>query len=349
MTSSILIIKPSSFGDILHTLPSVYLLREKFPEAHIGWIAKREYVSFLEEVPYIDEVIPFDRQKYRLSCLPCWIGEFGKFVRSFQRRFEVAIDFQGLFRSGLMAFFSRASRRIGFASGKEGSTFFYTEKVSPSSSIHAIDQYGSLLNPLGIHDLPSPEIRYLSVPPRWESQAQEKFPRIFQCPQVLSLVVGARWPSKLWPLAKFASLIEGLKKEIPPLEFILLGSPSESPLAEELQRQVSFPLFDCIGQTSLWELGALLSHSRLLISGDTGPLHLASLLKVPSVALLGPNRREYIRPFGCPHKIASAPVDCLGCEQVTCPLPVHRCMEELDGDAVLEGALDLLGMDGGEG
>src|SRR5437879_12302523 len=131
--SSILIIKPSSLGDIVHALPTVAALRRRFPSAKITWLVKREWAAVLEGNPYLDEVLALDLSPKG------WPSAI-RAVRA--GRFDTVVDLQGLLRSALLGWISGAPARIGFANGREGSPWFYTGRVPvPSPSMHAVDRY----------------------------------------------------------------------------------------------------------------------------------------------------------------------------------------------------------------
>src|SRR2546427_9383649 len=131
--SRILIIKPSSLGDIVHSMPTVAALRQRFPSARITWLVKREWAAVLEGNPHLDEVLALDLSPKG------WLSAI-RAVRA--GRFDTVLDLQGLLRSALLGWISGAPVRIGFANGREGSPWFYTERVPVlSPSMHAVDRY----------------------------------------------------------------------------------------------------------------------------------------------------------------------------------------------------------------
>ena len=143
MYKNILIIKPSSLGDVVHTLPLLKDLRMGFPDAHIAWLIKRQYAGILEGNPYLNEIIPWE-----------WDG-FGLIKKIKESRFDLVIDVQGLFRSGFVTFLSGANERVGFKNARELSPLFYTKRVSvPAMDIHAVDRYRLITDYLGIKQYP---------------------------------------------------------------------------------------------------------------------------------------------------------------------------------------------------
>ena len=140
----ILIIKPSSMGDIIHALPVLATLREHYPKAEIAWIVKDKFSDLLKDNPDLTDIISFDS------------NSFLQLINILRKRtFDVALDLQGLFRSGILAYFSKASHRIGFSkiNSRELSHIFYNHKVTPSQkAVHVVDKNLSLLEPLGISE-----------------------------------------------------------------------------------------------------------------------------------------------------------------------------------------------------
>src|SRR5262245_9511591 len=146
----IVIIKPSALGDIVHSLPVLTALRQRFPTAHIAWAVNRVYQPLLESHPHLDALVPFNRGQTRDGYLAGLLG-FTRFLRRLQReRFDLAVDLQGLLRTGLMSFATRARGRIGLASAREGATSFYTHRIDDrQEGLHAVDRYWLVAKALG--------------------------------------------------------------------------------------------------------------------------------------------------------------------------------------------------------
>ena len=135
--SRILVVKPSSLGDVIHAVPAVNLLRRRFPNAHLAWLVNDTLASLLRNCPFLDEVIPFPRDRFGR---PSQWGEFRRFLHGLRRQqFDLVVDLQGLFRSGLIAWGTRAPRRLGMSDAREGARLFYTE-VARVPRIHAVDR-----------------------------------------------------------------------------------------------------------------------------------------------------------------------------------------------------------------
>src|SRR5262245_56516541 len=153
----ILIIKPSSPGDIIHALPVLHGLRGRFPAAHLAWLVATPFADLIAAEPALNEVIPFDRKRYGRVCRSVSVSaDFLGFVRDRRaREFELAIDLQGLFRSGFFAFASGAGVRIGVAGAREMAWMFYTHRIPPTlGERHAADRNYGLAGLLGFGDTP---------------------------------------------------------------------------------------------------------------------------------------------------------------------------------------------------
>src|SRR5947209_1189936 len=151
----IALIKPSALGDIIHSLPVLTALRHRYPDAHISWVVNRGYAPLLEGHPDLNEVLPFDRKLSRAGLLGR-LNNYGRFVGALrERRFDLVIDLQGLFRSGLMALASGAPRRVGLSTAREGARWFYTDvvRVADFNAVHAVERCWLIAEAFGVGDL----------------------------------------------------------------------------------------------------------------------------------------------------------------------------------------------------
>lgn len=332
----ILIIKPSSLGDIVHALPILAALREKYPQAHIAWIVANSFASLLEGHPLLDEVIRFDRVRYgRMWRSPSAFVDFWRFVRDVRRkRFDWVIDLQGLIRSGLLSYFSGARRRIGFADARETASFYYNQRVRPPHTAeHAVDRVIALGEeiglrmrppqfPLAIRDVERTTVRGL-VQDRSASNAP-----------IVAVIPGARWPSKLWLADRYAVVSRRLTES--GFRCMLLGAPGERELANEIREKAGVEFIDLVGRTTLRELAALLELSHAVVCQDSGPMHIAAALEKPIVAVFGPTNPKRTGPYAPTARLPRVPLECAPCYRRVCPLGHHRCMTDLTADRVLD-------------
>lgn len=334
----ILIVKPSSLGDIIHALPVLAGLHQAYPSAQISWLAGTSFAPLLEGHPLLHEVIPFDRAHYgRMWRSPGVFLEFLRFVAEVRRRrFDWIIDLQGLIRSGFLAWAGGAQKRVGFADAREFAWVFYTDRVRcPKDATHAVARNLAAARVLDL-EVDEPEF-----PLGLRTQEVEAARRLLEraarapLPEFTAVVPGARWESKRWPAEHFATLIDGLQRAGQP-PCVLLGSPDERAVAAEVRARCRSAVVDLTGQTSLRELAALLSVAAQVVCNDSGPMHLAAALGRPLVALFGPTDPKRIGPYSEAARVAQHAVPCAPCYRRVCPLKHHNCLKLLTPATVQE-------------
>src|SRR5947209_15498537 len=200
----IALIKPSALGDIVHALPVLAALRQRFPAAHITWVVNRAYEPLLAGHPDLTDTLPFDRGAFKTGVRAAIASSlrFGAELR--RRRFDLVIDLQGLLRTGLMCLASGAPTRIGFANAREGSRHTYTRRirVPDADRLHAVDRYWRVVEALGAGHLPKRfHVPIPAADREWAAAELAGLPRPW-----LAVAVGARWLTKRWPPAHFAGL-----------------------------------------------------------------------------------------------------------------------------------------------
>jgi len=339
----ILIIKPSSLGDIVHALPVLAGLREAAPEARIAWLVNDNLASLLEGHPLLDEVIRFERRRYgRMWRSPRAFAAFWRFVADLRaKRFDLAIDLQGLIRSGLMSRLSGARRRVGFSDAREGASLFYTQRVKcPASAEHAVERNIAVVRALGI-DILTPAFP-LGVRPEESRAARELLLRASgrDVRRFTAVLPGARWESKRWPSDKLGALIDRMHAEGHP-QCVLLGAPDEQAVAASVAASCRSGVIDITGWTDLRQLTALLELADSVICHDSGPMHIAAALNKPTTAIFGPTNPARTGPFSEAARVASHAVECAPCYRRVCPQGHHRCMRDLEVDAVFQQVLAL--------
>ncbi len=319
MPERILIVKPSSLGDIIHTLPVLAGLRRAWPEARIDWILATEYADLLSGHPMINESILIRKGEWkRLSRLPATISEFTALRRGLrERRYDLVLDLQGLFRSGLMAWFSGAPRRIGFSDSREMSGLFYTEKVRVRGGMHAVEKNLLFLEHLGIP---------LEKEPEFPLPGADKVPGLPDSYYVVS--PGGRWVTKRWPPEYFREVISGLHREFGngPVP-VIAGGEADRAIAGEIMKGLDFSVIDLTGRTSLRQLITLIGNARFMVTNDSGPMHLASALGTFTFAVFGPTSPDRTGPYGDRKMVLRAGVECSPCFRKRCR--TLRCMHEL--------------------
>jgi lipopolysaccharide heptosyltransferase I len=332
----ILIIKPSSLGDVIHSLPFLKALREKFQDAYIEWVISKNLKELLEGNSLINELIVFDKDSWkRIGNLPETFKEtIGLIKRLKSKRYDMVIDLQGLLRSGLMAFFSPSPLRIGFKHAREGSGLFYNRRISVNDSLHAVDKYLEIARSLGART------DRVEFPLFLKDVDREKIKnKIGNLSEYVVIVPSARWESKRWPPENFGMLIERL-----PVPCVIIGNYSDTQTVQHVINSSNGKGINLCGRTSLREVAALIADAKTVISNDSGPMHLGVALRRPVVTLFGPTDPSKTGPYGWGKnknlKVIKTDVPCSPCFKKRCKTPL--CMWGISVERVLEEVKEFL-------
>ena len=282
----LLLVRLGSLGDLVHALPVASALRETFRDARVDWLVDARHAPFLDLVPVIDRRIVLGSRggPLRTSAGPGVLAT----IRSLRReRYDAAIDLQGLIKSAVLARASGAARVIGFARRhlrERAASFFYTERCDPGGAAHVVDKNLALLRAFEIDDAPR---RFpIAVPESAAASAVRDAGRLSGRIGYALLNPGAGWPNKCWPPDRFGGLAAWLARQHG-LRPVVAWGPGEKALA---RRVVEASRGEAVAAppTGIGDLLALARGARLVVSGDTGPLHLAAAVGAPVVALFGP-------------------------------------------------------------
>ncbi len=341
----ILIIKPSSFGDVIHALPVLNGLRHTYPNAHIAWLVSTSCAGLLQDHHALDEIIPFDRKRFgKLGRDWAVTREFIAFVKQLhRRRFDLVVDLQGLFRSGFLALASGARTRIGFANARELGWIFYSDRVAvPHRDMHAVDRNYLFGRPLGFAHQPLRFELPVTEQDRAEARTllqQEGVNGVGYC----LIAPGTRWETKMWSAEGFAQVADQLRERFA-LTPVLIGMPDERDIAERVVGIAEGEIVNLAGRTNLGVLKALVEGATLAVMHDSGPMHLATALNTPFVAIYGPTSPQRTGPYARPDAVVRLDLPCSPCylRRVSqCP-HAHRCMRELSPDSVIAMAGRLI-------
>jgi lipopolysaccharide heptosyltransferase II len=331
----LLLIKPSSLGDIVHAMPTLAALRTRFPYAEVTWLVKRQWAPLVEVIGGVDHVCTVGMG------LSGWLGRISE-LRS--ARFDVVVDLQGLFRSGAMAWLSGCGRRIGFANAREGSSLFYTQLVEvPDGPRHAVDRYLLVAEALGAKRPTQPRFEFVDRPQ--DRQAVERILTRSGVPASLPWIAinaSARWETKRWPPQHFAEAADRLSREHAcPIVFI--GGATERPETQAVMALMRTKAIDLTGQTPVGLLPCLLRQATVLITNDSGPMHIAAAVGTAVVALFGPTDPRKTGPYGQGHLVLSHTVECSPCFSRDCSRAVRlECLLEVKPDQVVQAVQQQL-------
>ena len=295
----ILVVRLSALGDVVLTLPVACELRRCFPEAHLAWAVESSFAPVLEHHPALDEVIVLPR-----GWAKSWQGIRSVWRTMRSRHFDLVIDVQSLTRSALVAWFTGAKTRIGFArpQGRELAPWMATQLWHPRQT-HVVDRFLELLAAVGVS---CPQVTFDLHETVDETSWAENATRKLGLQGSYAVInPGAGWPSKLWCPHRFAEVAKYLNQShgIPVL--VLWGNQSERDWADIIvahggEHTVLSPA------TNIRQMMALLRRASLMVGCDTGPLHLAAAVGTPCVGLYGPTKGEETGPYGPNHVIVQA-------------------------------------------
>ncbi|MBI2902212.1 MAG: glycosyltransferase family 9 protein [Candidatus Methylomirabilis oxyfera] len=345
----ILILKPSSLGDVVNTLPFLASLRRRYPDRHIAWLVEEETAGVLAGHPLLDRVIVSGRRRWGQEVLaplrwPSALREIGTLIAELrQGRYDLVVDLQGLLKSALMILLAGARFRVGLADAREGSRRVLTHVVPlPSAPTHAVDRYLEAARFLGAD--PSPTTFVFPSGPEDGAKAEALLAEAGVRPgdRVVALNPRARWPTKLWEEDRFARVGEMLARRCR-ARILVTGSLSDLPRARRLAARMDPAPFVVAGRTDLRVLIALLKQIDLLVTVDSGPMHLAAALGTPLVALFGPTDPRLNGPYGGDGRILRVSLPCSPCLKRRCRIQDDRlCMRSLSEEDVVEAATSIL-------
>jgi heptosyltransferase-1 len=331
---NILIVKLSAIGDVIHTLPSLAAMRRLYPDAHITWVIEEAAADLIQNHPYLDEMLVSRRKKWSKDILGrrfgSTVGEINSFVKILrQRHYDLVIDFHGLFKSSMIVFLSRGKRKLGYDSWQELSGFFLNEKIFEDMNKHAVDRYLDLPRHLGAKI----EIAEFILPP--DKKAQENVRILMdkydlEDNKFIAINPIALWETKLWSNEKFAHLADLIYDNLQ-MKVVLTGSEKET--LDKITSLTKKEIINLGGQTSLPELACLYKHARIVISTDSGPMHLAAAVGTPVIALFGPTDPARTGPYGSGHTIIRTELACSPCFLKKCS--TKKCMEDISAEQVL--------------
>jgi ADP-heptose:LPS heptosyltransferase len=307
----ILIIRLSSLGDITQCIPVSYNLRKKFNQAHITWLVREKYAKLLEMDASLDEIIEIKNADLRTI-----FGRITEIIRIIKiirsKKFEIVLDLHCALITNIISIFSNAAIKLGI--DKRNDLGFKMLKHFPlrNNKIHRIDAYLSVLKLLGLGNC---EIKYsFKIPPETKDQALGLLKKYNYTPKetIIALHPGTRCKIKQWEIEKFAEIASRLIIEHSAKILVIYG-PEERYLEQNDAIKLFNPDLRFAACSDIKQLTAILESCDLLIGNDSGPIHLAAALKIPTVSIFGPSNHLVSSPWGEKHKVVRKDLPCSPC------------------------------------
>ncbi len=319
-------------GDTILTYPTVQALRRQFPNAKITMMVPRYLVDLWKTCPDVDDLIPFEKRKGVHSVFEDF--RIGRLLR--RKKFDLGLILPRSFRSAFQVFLAGIPVRIGYED--EGRSFLLTHGISRKKEVlqtHRIHYYQELLRILGIQKDCSPPHLHLREQERRDGEAILKAKGLSDGRLLIGINPGATYGlAKCWSPDRFGELGKKLSQRWK-AQVLIFGKEGEREIARKILKYLGSEGIDLTGQTTLLQLAALLEKCSLLVTNDTGTMHVASAVGTPVVAIFGPTDPNATGPYGEGHVVVKKEISCSPCFKRICPTD-HRCMEGITVEEVEE-------------
>ncbi len=330
---NILIVKLSAIGDVIHTLPSLAALRRLYPDANITWVVEEAAADLITHHPYLNSVLVSRRKSWSRDLLRGKFKDSLYGIKNFikclqQKNYDLVIDFHGLLKSSVIVYLSRGKRKLGYDSWQELSGLFLNEKIPEDMEKHAVDRYLDFPRYLGA------KIDQVEFTLPSNKKAEEKvlcLLREHNLEDKIFIAVNpvAYWETKLWDNEKFAYLADLINNKLS-VKVVFTGSEKDS--IEKITSIMNTEGVNFGGKTTLLDLAYLYKKACMLITTDSGPMHLAAAIGTPVVALFGPTDPVRTGPYGAGHAIVRTGLSCSPCFLKKCS--TKQCMQDISPEQV---------------
>ena len=325
---------PNWIGDAVMATPALVAIRDSFPGAQVTVVANPLVAELFTFHPGCDRVVRFDKKGSHAGLRGLWT-----FCRELRHeRFDLAILLQNAFEAAIMSALAGIPRRAGYRT--DGRGLLLTDgvpTVDKKHGLHHIDYYLQMLGGLGIAGSDG-KLRLALTSDEMAGAARQ-----LGAGEWVAVNPGASYgAAKRWIPERFAAVADGLAREFG-VGIVLTGGPGEMEIGRDIEQAMQSAPLNLIGRTSVRELMAVLNHCRMVVTNDSGPMHIAAAFDVPLVAIFGPTDHTTTSPRADSCRIVRIPVDCAPCMLRECPTD-HRCMTGVSADAVLVAARELWGV-----
>lgn len=349
---SVLIVRLSAHGDVIHTLPLLTAIRKQFPNAKIGWLVDSSAAPLLEQHPAIDHLHVWPRQ-FRAGDLfnPLrWTkilsAMLSLLVDLKAQQYEVSLDAQGLFKSAIWPFLAGIPHRFGFRKTREWGDLFYNERLPyrpiRSADRFAVEQTLDLARALGC-EITEPDFGKLPISEMARQRVTQWLKDVPTDKPIAVLAPFTRWESKHWEQSSWPTVIqELLAKQI---QLVIIGAKSDAHVVDTILTELpnGHGVINLAGQTDWTDLYALYERTQLMIGLDSGPLHIANAVGIPKIiGIYGPTPAGRTGPIGAQHTILETKLPCQPCYSRTCKIKTHDCMRSITPEQVINATKQAL-------
>jgi heptosyltransferase I len=332
---SVLLVKLSSIGDVVMASPVAEAIRRAYPDVFLAWLVEDRCRPVLEGNPYLDEIISWPR--------PTRFGPALRIIRKLRsHHFDFSVDLQGLAKSSALAYLSGAKKRVGFAKGRECSALLYNAPVECGRLPHSMDCYRALLGPLGTEASPTSPRMCFPISDQDMVSARELLESVGIKPEhgFAALAPATTRDAKHWIEERWSELADELSSKFG-LSIVFLGSRADTDMLERIRSRMHVASISLAGQTTLKTAGAVIKESQLMVSVDTGLMHIAVALGVPTIAVYGPTSAWENHIHNANFRVARKDLPCAPChKRVTCT--DFDCMLAVSVEDVITLAAELL-------
>ncbi|MCC3144277.1 lipopolysaccharide heptosyltransferase II [Halanaerobium sp. Z-7514] len=323
-------------GDLIFAHPFFAELRSLFPKARIDLIANSNFAEIMRVNENIDNVYSYNKSWNFIKSI--------KFARKIkQNNYQLALNIHGNWRTALLLKIVSADQSIGY--GSKGRGIFLDKKIDDKISSHMIDYYLKFANELknnfeqiNIEETSTNKFPVLKVEGKYLASAEEKLKKSAIKENFIVLNTGGSWPTKRWPKEYCAELADLLAEKN--YDILFVGGPSDTERVNYIIDKIikKDNIYNLCGETSLLELAAVLKKASLMISGDTGPVHVAAAAGTDTVTIFGPSDERKYAPRGKGNNIIikNEGLECRPCGEHECPLKHFKCMKEIKADNIIE-------------
>lgn len=335
---NILVVKLSAIGDVIHALPVSYAIKETFPDAKLTWVVEPPAYDLLKMNPCVDKIILFQKKEFKT--FSGFVKKFFPFKKEIQQEnYDAVLDLQGLFKSAAIAFFANSNIKLGICNMRELSNKISKPVIGEHAQGHIVERYLDTARAIGCRV--DKVVFPIEIPAEESLKAIEIMLQngIDESKPYFVFAVGANWENKRWRTDFFAELGNWLYSvKVTPV--IIGGGALDEERAEKIISQMEIPPVNLVGKTNLMQLAYVIKKARLVLGGDTGPVHLAAGLGVRTLMLMGPTDANRNGPYGQIENAIEVDRNCKGCWKRACPKN-KDCLENISVQLVKEKILSM--------